>query len=204
MSKLKLTKNELKKQKDDLKRFFRYLPTLQLKKQQLQMEIMKIAQNLHQAKKDFEAEQGEVDVWVDLFAENQNLQELVKVESIETEIGNIAGVDVPYLKGIDFLEQEYSLLTTPLWVDYGIEAIKKMVNLKVKRQIIQAQLAAIREELRITTQRVNLFEKVKIPDTKENIRVIQIYLGDLQTADVVRGKLAKAKIEKRKEAAMEV
>ncbi|NQT28218.1 MAG: hypothetical protein HQ570_01315, partial [Candidatus Omnitrophica bacterium] len=44
-----------------------------------------------------------------------------------------------------------------------------------------------------------LFEKVKIPEARETIRVIQIHLGELQTAEVVRGKIAKAKIEKRKE-----
>ena len=36
MAKIKLTKNELKVQKDQLKMFNRYLPTLMLKKQQLQ------------------------------------------------------------------------------------------------------------------------------------------------------------------------
>ncbi|MFP4153920.1 MAG: V-type ATP synthase subunit D, partial [Alkalispirochaeta sp.] len=41
---VKLTKNELKKQKDALKRFQRYLPTLQLKKQQLQMVIRQVEQ----------------------------------------------------------------------------------------------------------------------------------------------------------------
>jgi V/A-type H+-transporting ATPase subunit D len=40
MSKIKLTKGELKRQRDSLKQFQRYLPTLQLKKQQLQMKIL--------------------------------------------------------------------------------------------------------------------------------------------------------------------
>jgi V/A-type H+-transporting ATPase subunit D len=43
---------------------------------------------------------------------------------------------------------------------------------------------------------VNLFEKVKIPEAKENIRVIKIYLGDQQIAAVVRGKIAKNKIRR--------
>ena len=38
---IKLTKNEQKVQKDRLKQYQRYLPTLQLKKQQLQSVIMK-------------------------------------------------------------------------------------------------------------------------------------------------------------------
>ena len=46
-----------------------------------------------------------------------------------------------------------------------------------------------------TTQRVNLFEKVKIPECMENIRKIQIYLGDATTAAVVRSKIAKRKMQ---------
>jgi V/A-type H+-transporting ATPase subunit D len=38
---------------------------------------------------------------------------------------------------------------------------------------------------------VNLFEKIKIPETKGSIKKIQVYLGDQQTAAVVRGKIAK-------------
>ena len=52
----------------------------------------------------------------------------------------------------------------------------------------------LEKELRTTSQRVNLFAKVKIPEAKENIRVIQVYLGDQQTAAVVRGKISKKKL----------
>ncbi len=41
---------------------------------------------------------------------------------------------------------------------------------------------------------MNLFEKVKIPETAENIKRIRIYLGDQQTAQVVRGKISKRKL----------
>ena len=47
---IKLTKNELKKQKDNLKQFQRYLPTLQLKKQQLQSVIMRYAMSSRKRK----------------------------------------------------------------------------------------------------------------------------------------------------------
>ena len=45
---IKLTKNEQKVQKDHLKQYQRYLPTLQLKKQQLQSVIMKTKAELEQ------------------------------------------------------------------------------------------------------------------------------------------------------------
>ena len=62
----------------------------------------------------------------------------------------------------------------------------------------------MREELRTTIQRIKLFEEVKIPQARENIRIIQIFLGDQQTAEVVRGKIAKTKIMKKKLAGMTV
>jgi V/A-type H+-transporting ATPase subunit D len=85
----------------------------------------------------------------------------------------------------------------PLWVDYGIEAMKKVMIENARIEVLKKQDELVREELRITTQRVNLFEKVMIPQAKENIRKIQIYLGDLQTAAVVTGKIAKEKIQKK-------
>ena len=59
---------------------------------------------------------------------------------------------------------------------------------------LRIQVELLGKELRTTSQRVNLFEKVKIPETKENIRRIGIYIGDQQTAAVVRGKIAKKKL----------
>ena len=60
---------------------------------------------------------------------------------------------------------------------------------------LRKQVELLDAELRTTSQRVNLFEKVKIPEAKENIRVIQVYIGDQQTAAVVRGKISKKKIQ---------
>jgi V/A-type H+-transporting ATPase subunit D len=96
-----------------------------------------------------------------------------------------------------FEEKEYDFLLTPHWVDQGIEVMKKVMESNARMDILKQQQDLIKEELRITTQRVNLFEKVKIPETRENIRKIQIVLGDMQTAAVVTGKIAKEKIQKK-------
>ena len=197
MAKIKLTKNELKQQKDALERYQRYLPTLQLKKQQLQLEILRIQRELDgvlQEIKDFEKEFVK---WVDVFAEDIDVKSLFPEAKVITRAGNVAGVDIPVLENVEFQRKEYDLLSVPLWVDFGVLAVEKMVSLRVKQQILAKQLEAVREELRITTQRVNLFEKVKIPEAQENIRKIRIYIGDLQTAAVVIGKIAKDKIQKR-------
>ena len=71
--------------------------------------------------------------------------------------------------------------------------MREISRLKVLIQTLKKQSELLNRELRLTSQRVNLFEKVKIPEAKDNIRVIEIYLGDQQTSAVVRGKIAKSK-----------
>ena len=199
MAKIRLTKNELKIQRDSLKRFQRYLPILQLKKQQLQVEIGKVDRQIEQLDNHLRSFLQEIDQWVDVFAEEIDLARLIQASRINTDTGNIAGVDMPLFVSVDFKRQDYDYLTTPFWIDPAIEALEQLITQKAKQLILKKQRAILQEELRITTQRVNLFENVKIPAAQENIRIIQIHLGDLQTAGVVRGKIAKAKIEQRRE-----
>lgn len=198
MAKIKYTKNELKKQKDDLKRFTRYLPTLELKKQQLLVEIRTIQNRVDELNRQLQSVEKEVSQWVDVFAEDIDLNDYFQVKKILTDEGNIAGIDIPIFNNVSFEDMEYDLYQTPLWIDTGIEISKEQLKRKAELTIAQRQQEIIREELRVTIQRIKLFEEVKIPDAKENIRVIQIFLGDQMTAAVVRGKIAKSKIERKK------
>lgn len=191
MAAVKLTKNELKKQKDALKRFQRYLPTLQLKKQQLQMIIRQVEQEHDALAREKDARRHQLESWIGLFQDEARPQDYVRPEKVRTSIGNIAGVDIPVFEELAFADVRWSLLETPLWIDSGVDALKTLVEYDARLRVLDEQLRRLGDELRTTTQRVNLFEKVKIPETKENIRRIRIYLGDQQTAAVVRGKIAK-------------
>ena len=193
MAKIKLTKNELKFQRDSLKRFQRYLPTLLLKKQQLQMEIRNLENDINLKKKIEEDERIELKSWISLYSENINFSDYIDLESIITSQGNIAGVNIPILDDIKFNENKPDLFETSYWIDSGIKKIKELILLRVEIKILNQQYKLLNDELRTTTQRVNLFEKVKIPEAKENIRIIRIFMGDQQTAAVARSKIAKGK-----------
>lgn len=199
MAAVKLTKNELKKQKDDLKQFERYLPTLQLKKQQLQVVIMQVDDELEQKEKEYAAMADGIDDWVAVFSENDlfssehKIENLVKPDKVICEENNIAGIIVPVFKELTFKEIPYDVADYPLWVDEAVFRMREISRLKVLLETLKKQSELLNRELRLTSQRVNLFEKVKIPEAKENIRVIEIYLGDQQTSAVVRGKIAKGK-----------
>ncbi|MBR4684532.1 MAG: V-type ATP synthase subunit D [Spirochaetia bacterium] len=194
MANIKLTKNEQKKQKDALKRFTRYLPTLMLKKQQLQLVIRGLEADVKAKQEERKVLEGEIQSWVDVFGEEVEFDKLVRIKYLETEEGNIAGVDIPVFKGIEFEQIEYDLFRQPLWVDAAVEKVSKLLACDEELKIIARQLELLDAELRVTSQRVNLFEKVKIPETKTIIKKIGVYLGDQQTAAVVRGKISKKKL----------
>lgn len=193
MAKVKLTKNALKAERDALKRFSRYLPTLLLKKQQLQMEI-RILQTKVESKREEEAVlKTKMASWVKLYSENVDWSLYLSVKNVRQGEGNIAGVDIPVYDGVEFNRTLPDLFETPVWIDDGLRALESLISLRLERRVLEEQFRLLSEELRTTSQRVNLFEKVKIPEAKENIRVINIFLGDQQTTGVARSKLAKGK-----------
>lgn len=200
MAKIKLTKNELKKKKDALKMYQRYLPTLQLKKQQLQVEVRSVQTRLEQLMARKATLEKEYDSWIAVFSEQEkartsNGEPLLRIVSVRTDEGNIAGVTIPVFQSIEFERSVYDLYAAPVWIDSALTLIEQLLRTQMELEIVSRQRDLLAHELRITTQRVNLFEKVKIPETVADIRKIRIYLGDQQTAQVVRGKIAKRKVE---------
>lgn len=193
MAKIKHTKNELKAQRDALRRFKRYLPTLLLKKQQLQMEMRQLDQRMEEVRGEEQRLLAGLAPWVRLFAEPVDLAALVELDEVRTTTGNIAGVNIPVLQEMAFKPSSRDLHGSAPWVDDGTHALEQMVRLRVELDILAEQHRLLADELRTTSQRVNLFEKVKIPECEENIRVIRIFLGDAQTAEVARAKIAKGK-----------
>ncbi|MBE6631098.1 MAG: V-type ATP synthase subunit D [Ruminococcaceae bacterium] len=195
MAKIKLTKNELKVQKDALKMYRRYLPTLTLKKQQLQSEIRTIKAKADEVRNSrIELEKGFND-WIAVFSEKNAFPAgIITVSNIRKGKGNIAGVDIPIFEGADFSRGSYDLYSTPLWVDIAATHMESAISLDLEAEVLDEQVRLLEKELLATSQRVNLFEKVKIPETQENIKKISIYMADQQVSAVVRSKISKRKI----------
>ena len=195
MPKVKLTKGELKKRRDDLRQYERYLPTLQLKKQQLQLEILRQLALIDEKNRALLEKKQAAAAWASLLEEGYIERPWLVPVRVDSSVKNIAGVDIPMFEGARFSAVEYDLFIAPLWVDTALEALRGMISLLEEIRVIEKGISILRHELRITTQRVNLFEKVKVPEAKEAIRLIKIYLGDQMANAVGRSKIAKAKIE---------
>lgn len=193
MPKVKLTKTELKAQKEALSRYEKFLPMLQLKKSQLQAELgaMRSAEEAL-AQKESRLLDG-VRPWIGLMAGAAAPALSVRLAGVRTHSGNIAGVEIPVFDGIDVEKSPADPWDTPEWIDDADDAAQALMALRAERAVAAEQVRLVAEELRTTSQRVNLFEKVKIPECRECIRVINVALGDEQTSSVARGKIAKGR-----------
>lgn len=194
--KIKLTRPELKRQRDVLARFVRFLPMLKLKQQQLQLTMRKIAKDRHDAESDVNQAQQKFNAYRQVLNDisGVNVGELAKCQEVKTSAMNIAGVNIPIFEEVVFHPTRYSLFTTPPWVDTALIDLRDLNSRQAKLDILQQQFDLLQKELTKIIQRVNLFEKVKIPDARENIRRIRIQLGDEMAAAVGRAKIAKSKL----------
>jgi len=202
--KIKLTRPELKRQRDALARFERYLPTLKLKQQQLQLTIRTVEAKRREAQQALRRAQEKFDAYKALLRDLSgiNVPKLAEPQRICTGTSNVAGVRIPVLQDVIFPDVSYSLFSTPAWVDAALADLRQVNRRRAEVDVITEQYRLLHRELTRVTQRVNLFEKVKIPEARENIRIIRIHLGDEMTAAVGRAKLAKAKISQRSSPAM--
>jgi V/A-type H+-transporting ATPase subunit D len=204
--KIKLTRPELKRQRDALSRFERYLPMLKLKQQQLQLMVRQVAQKRREAAAAAAAARETFGRYAAVLADVAGLdvKGLADPSEVSTGSTNVAGVTIPVFEGVTFPEARYSLFATPPWVDAALADLRDANRKEAELDVVSEQERLLSEELTKILQRVNLFEKVKIPEVREAIRVIRIHLGDEMTAAVGRAKIAKAKLsaeEEEKEAA---
>lgn len=190
-----LNKTELTRLRREEKTYKQFLPVLQLKQEQLQTEQLKLKRQLAGREEELARARREVERYAPLLSEPLPvpLVDLVKVERIRLAEKSVAGVKVPVLEEVVFSQLEYSRFGTPVWVSSVLGDLRSLVRQSTELKVLRRQAELVTRELRKATQKVNLFEKVLIPETREGIKRIKIALGDEQVAAVGRGKIAKGK-----------
>lgn len=192
----KFNKTALKQQRDALGKYEKFLPILLLKKMQLQLVLRQMEPVIEGKLRERETAVAAVLPWAGLLTDPAaDVLDYLHIQEVRTKKDNIAGVEVPEFENVVFKDLPYSLFATPAWLDSALEYLAKILTIREELRILSEKEALLREELRTTTQRVNLFEKKLIPELKENIRRIKIFLGDEETAAVGRAKLAKNKLK---------
>lgn len=194
MPRLSLSKAALHKEGAQLKRFKQYLPSLDLKRQQLVVERTKAMVELNNTQDQIDSSYALVKEQLPMLSSKHiDMESLVTIREVDISEENVVGVKLPYLKQVKIQSKPYSLLSKPHWVDLLVVLLKEMLELKVKLEVDQQRVEILQQAVKKVTQRVNLFDKVLIPRAQQNIRKIRIFLSDTERAAVVRAKITKNK-----------
>ena len=194
MATLSLNKSSLQQQRGKLGLFERFLPSLDLKRQQLTAEYKKSMQILAEAEQGAgKASRALTGLLPILGSATMKLSGLVRIRRIDIGEEDVLGVRLPALKSVEFVTADYSLLATPFWIDDLVTCLKEVATYRIRLHVYRERAARMHSAVRRITQRVNLFDKVLIPNAKRDIARIQIFLSDVGRAAVVTSKIAKGK-----------
>jgi len=194
MARLQLSKSALSREQKNLRTYKRFLPSLDLKRQQVMAERNEAARQLAQTRREInELRKAAGDINPMLSNRDVDLTDLARITNVSLDVENVVGTRLPTLTAVTVEVRDYPLMGKPFWVDNTAQMLRQMLELRVRVQVEERRLALLEEAVKTITQRVNLFDKVLIPRAQQNIKRIQIYLSDLQTAAVVRSKIAKRK-----------
>ncbi|WP_303315761.1 V-type ATP synthase subunit D [Flavivirga abyssicola] len=192
--KILMNKNSLAALKTELKEYNTALPVFEMKEQQLKEAVQAIEHGIERLKKTIEHTNEETRKWVAVMAEDTiDLSDIAKIKSIITEKREIAGVTIQIFSNMAFEATEIDFFATPLWVDAAMEVVREQKINRTLLEIEEENIALLREELAEARRMKNALKEVFIPDTIENIRKIEIYLGDVERLAIGCAKLVKKK-----------
>ncbi|MBZ9558401.1 MULTISPECIES: V-type ATP synthase subunit D [unclassified Modicisalibacter] len=183
--------SRLERQRDLYKRF---LPSLEMKRRTLLAERQQTAAQLAAQRAEIDALETEVGEALPMLADDDVVLEApLRIATLRLGDENRVGVRLPVLAELAIERAAYPRLVQPHWMDGVLERLEQRLRLEVAQRIATRRLAILDAAARTVTQRVNLFEKVMIPQAEAAIARIELYLADQERASVVRAKLAKRK-----------
>ncbi len=204
MAKMKLSKSALHQERTQLRLYERTLPSLDLKRRQLSVELARARVDYQEAHRAVDELETTIGAQLPMLA-NPDIEVSGLVTMTDFELGeeNVVGVRLPTLERIECSVADYSLLAKPAWVDVLVERLKDAAEQRTRVLVAAERVRILEVQEKRVTQRVNLFDKILIPTAKRNISRIQIHLGDAERAAVARSKLAKGKQAKQRQAMLQ-
>jgi V/A-type H+-transporting ATPase subunit D len=192
MARIPLSKSQLRREKENLSAFRRYLPALDLKRQQLMGERVRAERGIAEAERKVAVAAAEAGAALPMLADERiDVGGLVTIKAVRLGTQNVAGVKLPVVEAVEVERAPYGRMVRPHWVDVLVQRLEAAIRLEIEVEVARQRVAVLRKAVATVTQRVNLFDKVLIPETEQNIRHILVYLGDAERAAVVGAKIAK-------------
>ncbi len=191
--KVQYNKTFLQRIKKQLSIRERALPTLQSKEAALRVEVKKAKDRMNVLQEEYEKKAKQYENIVNLWAEFE--PELVKIKEVKFESKKIAGVPTPVFHGVDIEIEDFSLFNKPDWFMDGVYVLKELVQLRIERDFFKKKMEILDYARKKTTQKVNLYEKVQIPQFEDAIRKINRFLEDEENLSKSSQKIVKKRKE---------
>jgi len=194
VARLALNKSSLAKQGAQLAEYKRFLPSLELKRLQIMAERAKAKETAARLDRDYEERFAELAKSLPMMANRQvPLEGLVTLKKAVRGEQNLSGTKLPTLEDIEVETEPYSLLARPHWVDAYVAGMRELLRLSLERDVAHERIMRLIEAEAVISRRVNLFDKVLIPQAERNIKKIRMALADAERDAVVRAKISKRK-----------
>ncbi|MBD3316531.1 MAG: V-type ATP synthase subunit D [Chitinivibrionales bacterium] len=168
------------------------LPTLQAKEAALRLEVKKALEQVKEVRRRLEEKDRELEKTYRLWPEFP--EGLVSIKDIVLDIKKIAGVKTPIYKKAVYEVRPHSLFGNPAWIPEGVELLKAAAGLRVERMVAEKKVEILEFARKKTTQKVNLYEKVQIPEYNSAILSIKRFLEDQENLAKSSQKILKTRL----------
>jgi V/A-type H+/Na+-transporting ATPase subunit D len=189
---IKLNKVSLREQKQKLALYQRFLPALEARKQQFLMQLGLVRKDIRRQEEALATLLKAIAQWSALLWDLESLMRyFLKIEEVRFSLRNVAGLKIPRFESVVFADPSYSVFATPYSFETALIRMREAIALREEIRILKEQERILSDGFRKTSQRINLYEQRLIPDCREALRKISVYLQDQQAAAVGVAKAAK-------------
>ncbi|MCF8219126.1 MAG: V-type ATP synthase subunit D [Bacteroidales bacterium] len=195
--KFQYNKTSMQRLEKELKIRVNALPTLKNKEAALRVEVKRAKEEAEKLDKELKDKTQEYQYMNKLWDEFD--PDLIRVKNVDLGTKKIAGVETPVFKDATFEVQEFSIYNRPHWFLDGLDIVKELTKLALEREVYFRKMNMLDYARKKTTQKVNLYEKVQIPDYQDAIRKIKRFLEDEENLSKAAQKIVKNRQQKAEE-----
>jgi V/A-type H+-transporting ATPase subunit D len=193
---IKLNKVSLREQKQKMALYQRFLPALEARKQQFLMQLGVVRKDIRKQENALAQLIADMALWAPLVRDMEGqLKPFIKIRQIRVAMHNVAGLKIPLFEEVVFGDPSYSVFATSYSFEIVLERLREAIRRREKLKILLEQERILADGFRKTSQRINLYEQRLIPECREALRKIAVYLQDQQAAAVGVAKVAKRLLE---------
>ena len=197
--KFQFNKTALAQLRKGLKVRERALPTLKAKETALRLEVKKAKEQLTAAQKLFRESEEAMNKIAKLWDEFP--VGILQIDKVHKGYKKIAGVRIPFVESVDFNLTIDSFFGRAAWLAAGIGQLKESSRLVIEIDVAKERLAILEYARKKTTQKVNLYEKVQIPEYKAGILKIKRFMEDEENLEKAAQKILKDKLNQQEQEA---